>query len=428
MSHDSIQASGCSEYRALSRRSFLKSSAAAALIASSPSWLPRVAYADSGGSDRDIVVSIYLRGGADGLTLCAPHGDDDYYVHRPQLAIPPPDSSDPNRLTDLDGFFGLPPAMAPLLPVYQAGHLAFVHACGLTSTTRSHFDAQRFMEVGQVGSGASDGWLGRHLATVSPLDGTSVLRGVTFDTAMALTMIGAPLSLPINDPESFGILGTSATRDDRAGRISQMYDHDDVLNVVADNTMATIALLETIDFAGYTPAGGASYPPSQFGDALRATAALIRANVGVEAVHVNKNGWDTHASQGVVTGTMAGLMDDLALGLLALHADMEASGHLGRLIVVVLTEFGRVVAENGSLGTDHGHGGAMIVMGGGVVGGQVMRTWPGLATEQLFAQRDLAITLDYRDILAEIVDKRLGNPNVGSVFPNYTATYRGIVV
>ncbi|MCW5940860.1 MAG: DUF1501 domain-containing protein [Fimbriimonadaceae bacterium] len=423
-----IEANGCSEYRSLSRRSLLKQGGAMAALATlAPAWLPKVAYAAADDSDRDIVVSVYLRGGADGLTLCVPHGDAAYYSQRPGLAIAPPGAGS-SAATDLDGFFGLPPALSPLAPVYAAGHLSFVHATGLTSTSRSHFDAQRWMEVGNVGVTTNiSGWLGRHLATVSPMDSNAVLRGVSLGSAMAVTMIGAPLTLPIQDPGAFGLSGTPSSTDERSQVLLDLYADETALRATVQNTMNTIALLEAIDFAGYSPAGGASYPASTFGQALEATAALVRANVGVEAVHVDKNGWDTHAGQGVLGGTMALLMEDLAAGLLAFYTDMNASGHIGRVIVVVLTEFGRVVAENGSMGTDHGHGGALMLMGGGVNGGQVIRNWPGLQTEQLFEQRDLAITIDYRDILAEIVLKRLHNTNLGSVFPGYVPTFRNAV-
>lgn len=422
------EANGCPEYRSLSRRSLLKRGGTAAILATlAPAWLPKVAYAAADDSDRDIVISVYLRGGADGLTLCVPHGDAAYYAQRPGLAIAPPGNGT-NGATDLDGFFGLPPALASLAPVYAAGHLAFVHATGLTSTSRSHFDAQRWMEVGNVGVATNiTGWLGRHLATVSPIDSNAVLRGVSLGAALAVTMVGAPLTLPIQDPGSFGLSGSSFTVGERTQALLDLYADEAALQATVQNTMNTIELLEAIDFAGYVPAGGASYPSGPFGQALAATAALVRANVGVEAVHVDKPGWDTHAGQGVLGGTMAILMEDLAAGLLALYTDMHASGNLGRVIVVVLTEFGRVVAENGSLGSDHGHGGALMLMGGGVNGGQVVSNWPGLQTEQLFEQRDLAITIDYRDILAEIVQKRLHNANLAAVFPGYAPTFRNLV-
>lgn len=424
------ECAGCAEYARLSRRRFMATTgAAAAALASAPAWLPRVAYArDYRSGARDVMISIYLRGGADGLSMCVPWGDTAYYAARPTLNIPRPDSGLSTKCTDLDGFFGLPPAMASLLPAYQNGQLLFVQATGLTEANRSHFDAQRTMELGQVEDpNQSTGWLGRHLAGVAPLLPGSILRGVGIATGLQRTLVGAPQTLPIPNLDTYGLTGTAGTQAARTSALQQMYSLvPDPLHAAGVNTIQTISLLEAIDFAGYLPAGGTVYPSDNFAYALKTSAALIKAQVGVEAIAVDVNGWDTHYDQGPTGGPMFNLMKSLSDALAAFYKDMT-TGPAPTFVLTVMTEFGRRVAENGSLGTDHGHGGALMVIGNAVAGGRVLRDWPGLASAQLFEQRDLKITIDYRDILSEIVQQRLGNPDLASVFPGYTPTFRGVL-
>jgi len=418
---------GCPEYLELSRRQFLGvTGGLTALATAAPAWLPRVAFARHDCTGRDTIVSIFLRGASDGLTVCVPHAEDAYYTARPTLAIPRPDSGDPDQAIDLDGFFGLPPAMAPLVEAYDAGHLAIVHACGSHHPTRSHFDAQRFMEVGIPGElSTASGWLGRHLLTSAPTDPEALVRAIGIGYALARTLAGGPATLPVPDPTDFGLTGPAGTEADRLQALADLYAQaQEPLKSAAGNTMSTIALLEAIDFAGYQPAGGAVYPQSDLGRALRSTAALIKAEVGVEAVAIDVGGWDTHDQQGPIDGTLAGLMADLAAGLSAFHADVFAD--TTNLTLVAMSEFGRRLGENGSLGTDHGHGNAMLVMGDSIQGGQVLADWPGLQAEELFEERDLAVTIDYRDVLAEIVELRLMNPDLAGVFPGHTPIFHGI--
>lgn len=423
------EACGCPEYRRLSRRRFLAGAGGTAAAFAVPAWLPRVAYAQDYCSTRDVIVSIFLRGASDGLTICVPHAEDAYYTARPTLAIPRPDSSDPNRATDLDGFFGIPPALTPLLPAWQAGNLLFVHACGSTDPSRSHFDAQRFMEVGKpADSQLFTGWLGRHLFSVAPKTPGAVLRAVGIGYALQRTLQGAPAALPIPNLDTFGLTGNAATAAARRDALDDMYQLvADPLKAAATTTQVTIDLLDTIDFTGYVPAGGAVYPEGGFGLALKSTAALIKADVGVEAVAIDRGGWDTHNNQGSISGTMNTLMADLAAGLAAFHADIWAAN--GRNVtVVIMSEFGRRLDENGSLGTDHGHGNAMLLLGNNIAGGRVLAQWPGLSPGQLFEQRDLQVTIDFRDVLAEIVQYRLGNSSLPFVFPDYTPTLRGVTL
>ena len=419
----------CHEYRQLSRRSFMARTTASAIALATPAWLPRVTFAQSANSARDVIVSIFLRGGADGLTLVAPFGDPAYYGLRPTIAIPQPDSSNANRGVDLDGFFCLPNAMSSLLPAYQAGHLLIVHATGSTDPTRSHFDAQNYMEVGVPGADdLSTGWLGRHLASRPPTKANAALRAVGFSFGMPLTLAGAPDTLPIPDPGNFGLSGSSTTRTARLNWLANAYASErDPLKSAALNTQRTIATLTGLNIAGYVPAGGAVYPTGTFAAALRSTAALIRADIGVEAVQIDISGWDTHSAQGPLTGGMATNMRTFATSLAAFHQDIAGADRLNQVTLAAISEFGRVAKENGSQGTDHGHGNCMFVMGGNTNGGRVMANWPGLSPGQLYQSQDLAITIDHRDILAEIVSRRLDNSNIDLVFPGYTPSFRGAV-
>lgn len=421
---------GCEEYRRLSRRGFLAASGAAAIAAAAPAWLPRVTFARSYRSgQRDVIISIFLRGAADSLTMIVPHQDPDYYLQRPTLAVPRPSSGLPNRATNLDGFFGLPPAMMPLMPAYASGRLLLIQACGMPRANRSHFDAQRFMEVGRDDDPAlTTGWLGRHIASTPPMDPEASLRAVGINAGLTRTLVGAPRTLPIADLDAFAISGPYGSRIARRFVLQDMYANTgDATHAAAATTLQTMDMLDAINFASYTPSGGAVYGPSGFETSLRSVAALLKAQVGVEAVAIDLHGWDTHSNQGNDTGQMGTMMTYLARGLAALNQDLSSGDVRPSFIVTVLSEFGRRVQENGSSGTDHGYGGCMLVLGSAVVGGRVLCQWPGLSAAQRYQGLDLAITTDYRDILAEIVDRRLGNPDVRGVFPGFTPTYRGVV-
>lgn len=416
---------GCDEYRRVSRRQFLRrSGTTVALAASMPSWVPRVVLADSHDSDRDVLVSIFLRGGVDSLSVVPPFNEKPYYDLRPGIAIPPPDSSKPSKAIALDDDFGFAPSMEPLMEAWESGDLLVVHATGLETPTRSHFEAMRFVEVGQDAPPPSlfSGWLGRHLAATAPTHPDAVLRAVGIGYGLQRSLVGGPSTLPIEDLGNFGLRGPRGSVAAREKVLEAMYaDFGDPLESAAVNTTKTIELLETIDFAGYAPAGGAVYPGSDFGYALRSTAALIKADVGVEAVAVDLGGWDTHDDQGPLNGWMDYLMGDLASGLAAFHADLYASGRED-FALVAMSEFGRNVFENGSDGTDHGHGGMMLALGGAIAGGRVLTDWPGLDPDQLYQGQDLAITIDYRDVITEILTQRAGNPDAATIFPD--AGYR----
>ncbi len=422
---------GCSEFQAWSRRQFLeqaKSSVAAAVTA--PVWLPKIVLAGDEDTDRDTLIVVFLRGGMDGLTAVVPYGDPNLYAPglRPNLAVQPPDAL--NGAVDLDGFFGLAPAMGPLLPAFQSGQLAVVHATGSPDPTRSHFDAFSYMEYGIPEQPLTifTGWLARHLQSVPPMSAGG-LRAVAIADVVPKTLAGAPGAVPISDPPTYDFPGKAATAVLRREAIEQGYiAAGEPLASVAADTLATIDLLHTIDFENYVPAPGALYPNTFFGTSLRSLAAMIKAEIGLEAAMVELSGWDTHNQQGVIQGAMANLMDNLSRSLAALHVDLQ--NQIGRVTVVVMSEFGRRADENGSIGTDHGHGNCMMVMGGHVDGGKVFADWTSgelLHPDLLYQGDSLQVTIDYRDIVSEILQKRLNNSDTKSVFPNFVPKFQGIV-
>ena len=413
---------GCNEYQHASRRDFMRVSGSLAIAAAMPAWLPRVAFANSHAGDRDVVVSIFLRGGVDSLSMCVPFNESYYYDKRPTLAVPPPDSPNSNRAVALDDNFGFSQPMTPLMDAFESGDLLIVHACGLENPTRSHFEAMHFMEVGQGTPPATlfSGWLGRHLQATAPTLQSGVLRGVGIGYGLQRTLIGGEKTLPIDDLAYFGLDGPSAPQ--RREAIEAMFEpFSDPLKTATQNTSRTIDLLKSIDFDGYKPQGGAKYPESDFGYAMKSTAALVKADIGVEAIAIDLEGWDTHEQQGNVGGWMERLMRDLSHTVAAFHKDLWASKR-SDVAVMCMTEFGRNAFENGSRGTDHGHGSLMLALGGSIAGGRVLTEWPGLDRAQLYDGQDLQITIDYRDIVAEVLTKRAGNPDAKSIFPD--AGYR----
>ena len=433
MSEESTEA-GCHEYHELARRDFLTLAGGIGVSALLPTWLPKVVMAQSSSGTRDIIVSVFLSGGTDGLSLVVPFGDPDYYTGRPNIAVARPDAAGTGpKAVALDDFFGFSPGMAPLMGAYSNGDLLVAHATGSVDSSRSHFDAQRYIEVGKPRDARiAGGWLGRHLATSTPMRADASLRGMSFTGGLPQTLAGGPKSLPIPSPATFAIGGSATTAASRAQWLSA--NHASTINPVSSNALDatnTIALLQRINFTGYAAANGASYPNSGFGQALRSTAALIKADVGVEAIHAFNGGWDTHATQGPVAtldgGYMHGKMLDLASALAAFHADVIQGTTSYGVTVVVISEFGRNARENGNRGTDHGRGNVAFAMGKKINGGRVLTNgWPGLARENLESGQDLRVTLDHRDILAEIVQNRLGNSNLSVVFPDFTPRFRNV--
>jgi uncharacterized protein (DUF1501 family) len=432
MSHD---CNACREYNDLSRRSFLKAGGLALLAAGVPAWLPRVVFSKNFVGGRDVIIYVYLRGGADGLTMVAPYGDPAYATVRPNLHLLAPGGGANSALPlPNDNFFGLAPGMGALLEPYNAGKLAIVHASGfmVSNPSRSHFDAQRWMEVGKFNDPTMfTGWLGRHLADTGAVMPAQPVRAIGVATGLQQSLVGAPESLPVpglaqSNAPSYNITGSSSTAATRLSRLNTMYSAvTDPVKTAAQTTQATITLLNSIGFSTYQPAGGATYPTSSFGYAMKSAAALIKADIGVEALAIDKGGWDLHANLGPVTGSMNTLMDDLGRAMQAFYRDV-ISGSTHNAVVVVMSEFGRRAAENGSAGVDHGYGNLMFLLGQNIAGGQVfsrnaqgLAGWPGLGPGQLFQNLDLAATIDFRNVISEVCQNRLQNTNLANLFPGY---------
>jgi uncharacterized protein (DUF1501 family) len=373
----------------------------------------------------DVLVVVFLRGAADVLNMVVPHGEDALYVLRPTLSVPRPDdmrASPDHRTIDLDGFFGLNPLMKPLLPVWHEGHLGIVHACGAPDESRSHFKAQELMERG-VGSerGPVTGWLGRHLANTRS-DNRSPLRAIGLGELVPRSLYGLVNAIPLRSIFDFHLSSNPQVVAKMRVVLHSLYAGNSTLGAIGYETLEILSILQKI--ASPKP-GGDGYPASDFGRGLQQVSALIKAQIGLEVATIDLDGWDTHFAQGVHQGIMPNLIKDLALGLSAFYADM--TDQLKKLTVVVMTEFGRRAYENASLGTDHGHGGMMILMGGGVDGGKVHGDWPGLEDGQLFGPGDLAVTTDYRDVLAEVLIKRLHTPTIEDIFPGHPIQFRDVL-
>ena len=419
-----FQDDGCNEYRELSRRGFVTATGLNMAALAIPSWVPSMRFAATANSSRDVIVSIFMRGGADGLTLVAPFGDPAYYSGRPSIAVPRPDSSSAQRGIALDNFFMLPPGMAGLRPAYLANQLLMVHATGqATTNTRSHFEAERYLEAGKPSDySIATGWLARHLMTSAPMKPTAPLRGLSLSGGgTRLTLTGAPKTLPIPQPENYRDYAPDDSVLDRMYNTAWAPARD-----AAKDALRTVTLLRSIGFSGYTPANGAVYPGTEFGRGLRSLATIIKADAGLEAAHMDIGGWDTHANQGSTTGQMHTLMTDFSNTLGAFWADVMQGPTATNVTLVVFSEFGRNARENGSQGTDHGRASVAFFMGSNIAGGRVLAQWPGLTRDVLEDGQDLRVTIDHRDLLAEIVKRRLGNNNLSAIFPGYVPVERGI--
>ena len=406
----------------LSRRIFLRNAALAMVGAgSAPLWLQRAALAsDTPGRRRKILVAIFQRGAADGLNVVVPHGEKRYYEMRPTISVPRPSPANAaDSAIDLDGFFGLHPSLAPLKPLWDREQLAIVHAAGSPDPTRSHFDAQDYMESGTPGFKAtSDGWLNRALP---PAAGTpSPVRAVSLGPVLARALKGKNGAVAVEN------LGNFSIRDAAASRVLEsMYrgTDDQILGGTGRETFEAVALLRSIGKTPYQPSAGADYPRGKFGDSMRQIAQLIKADVGVEVAFADIGGWDHHVNEmgpKASVGQLATRLSEFGSSLAAFYQDL--GDRMGDIVVVTMSEFGRTARENGNRGTDHGHANAMFLMGGPVKGGKVYGEWPGLDPEQLYQQRDLALTTDFRDVLGEAVRSHLGNASLQPVFPNYEAS------
>ena len=402
----------------MSRRVFLKDGAFALVsLGFAPSFLTRTAFAQGRTMRAKQLIAIFQRGAVDGLNMVVPFGEGDYYKARPSIAIARPGSGDGAAL-DLDGFFGFNPRLQPLQRFWDARQLAIVHACGSPDSTRSHFDAQDYMETATPGvKSTADGWLNRYLQA-RLVDGATPFRAVALSGQVPRMLQGPSPALAMSQIGQFGIRAGQATETVNAS-FEALYASaaDRVLNGTGREAFDAIKMLKTNDPLRYEPEHGAEYPRSAFGQALKQIAQLIKSNVGIEIAFADLGGWDTHINQGAAQGQLAGRLDDFSRSIAALVTDL--GDRMADTVVLTMSEFGRAVGENGNRGTDHGHGNAMMVVGGGVRGGHVYGRWPGLSPEHRFEGRDLAVTTDFRDVFGEVVTRHMGVADARPVFPGY---------
>ena len=424
----------------MDRRVFMKSGALSLVtMGLSPSFLRRTAFAGElvrgaavGGAARGkTLICLFQRGAADALNVVVPHGEAAYYRLRPNIAIARPSlAGGAAGAVDLDGFFGLHPALAPMKPLWDMGILAPIHAVGSPSSTRSHFDAQDYMETGTPDQkGTRDGWLNRYLAVKGTCEagcthdakGTAVpspFRAVAMTQQTPRILEGPSPAIAMNSLDEFSVRATGPSAD----RLEALYRTGtaDVVHAAGGEMFEAVKILKAANPQKYLPRNGAEYPASQFGQRLKQIAQLIKADVGLEVAFADIGGWDTHVNQGGASGQLAGRLDDLARSIAALVTDL--GDRMADTTIMTMSEFGRTVRQNGTGGTDHGHASALFVIGGDVKGKKVYGKWPGLEPEQLYEGRDLALTTDFRSVFSEVAAKHLGASKLDALFPGFDAS------
>jgi uncharacterized protein (DUF1501 family) len=423
----------------MDRRVFMKSGAMALVtMGLSPSFLRRTAYgaellrgASVGGNARGrTLICLFQRGAADALNVVVPHGEAAYYDLRPNIAIPRPTmASGVAGAVDLDGFFGLHPALAPMKPLWDRGMLAPVHAVGSPSSTRSHFDAQDYMETGTPDQKSTrDGWLNRYLALRGTCEAGCMheappvpFRAVAMTPQTPRILGGPQATIAMSSLDEFSVRASGPAVE----RLEALYrtGNADVVHAAGGEMFEAVKILRAANPGQYAARNGAEYPASQFGQRLKQIAQLIKADVGLEVAFADVGGWDTHVNQGGATGQLAQRLDDFARSVAALVTDL--GDRMADVTILTMSEFGRTARQNGSAGTDHGHAGALFVIGGSVKGGKVHGKWPGLEPEQLHEGRDLALTTDFRSVFSEVAAKQLGAKKLDVLFPGYDPASTG---
>lgn len=405
------------------RRVFVRSGALALVtMGLSPSFLRRTAFGLElpRAAKGKVLICLFQRGAADALNVVVPFGDAEYFRLRPNIAIPrPARSAGENGSIDLDGFFGLHPALSPLAPLWKRGMLAPIHAVGSPSATRSHFDAQDYMESGTPDvKGTRDGWLNRYLATCDTCEAgaaKSPFRAVAMTPQTPRILQGASPAVAMNSLDAFTVRSAGGMVE----RLEALYrtGSADLVHATGAETFDAVKMLREANPQRYQPEHGAEYPRSEFGQRLRQIAQLIKAGVGLEVAFADVGGWDTHVNQGGATGQLANRLGDFARSIAALVTDL--GDRMDDVVILTMSEFGRMARQNGNGGTDHGHAGSMFAIGGSVRGGRVLGRWPGLAREQLYEGRDLALTTDFRTVFGEVVRTHLGAPSAAPLFPGF---------
>jgi uncharacterized protein (DUF1501 family) len=415
------------------RRYFLKSSgialASLGVIGASPKFFQQFAAAnvlsDRSGGKRKTVVTIFQRGAVDGLNMVVPFGESEYYSVRPSINIPKPNSGNQDAAINLDGFFGLHPAMTAFKPLWDAKKLAIVHASGSPDNTRSHFDAQDYMEAGTPGvKSTRDGWLNRYLQANQDKSATP-FRAVSISQLLPRTLLGRAPALAINNLNDFTIRAGSYSQNVQGGfeaiyeqTLSGSKKDEDVLRETGQETFEAVNFLKKANPAQYKAENGARYPQSRLGQSLFQIAQLIKAGVGLEVAFTDCGGWDTHSNEGSARGQLANLLRDFSASIAAFVTDLGPQ--MDDVVILTMSEFGRTARENGTRGTDHGHANAIFTIGNSVKGGKVYGDWPGLKSSQLYEGRDLAVTTDFRDVFGEVATRHLGAKDLNKIFPGYS--------
>jgi uncharacterized protein (DUF1501 family) len=426
----------------MDRRYFLKSSgialASLGIIGTAPKFFQSFAAAnvlsDKTNGKRKTLVTIFQRGAVDGLNMVVPYGDSNYYERRPTINIPKPGNGQDAAL-NLDGFFALHPAMTGMKSLWDKKQLAIVHAVGSPDNTRSHFDAQDYMEAGTPGNkGTKDGWLNRYLQTNADPKATP-FRAVSITQQIPRSLLGRSPAVAMTNLNDFTIRAGSYTKNVQGG-FEGMYEEvvtgkksdNDVLKETGAETFEAVNFLKKVNPSQYKPENGARYPQSQFGNSLLQIAQLIKAGVGLEVAFAESGGWDTHSNEGNARGQLANLLRDFSNGITAFVTDLGSQ--MDDVVILTMSEFGRTVRENGTRGTDHGHATAMFAIGNAVKGGKVYGQFPGLSSGNLYEGRDLALTTDFRDMFAEVSSRHLGAKDLQKIFPGYAvnkSNFKGLI-
>jgi uncharacterized protein (DUF1501 family) len=411
----------------MNRRFFLKSGgialASIGVSLSAPTFLQRAVFGEVRnavtGGRRKTLIAIFQRGAVDGLNMVVPFGESNYYELRPNIAIPKPATGNAEAAVDLDGFFGLHPALSPLKPFWDSKRLAIVHASGSPDNTRSHFDAQDYMESATPGlKSTNDGWLNRYLQSKEDPQ-RSLFRAVSMTQTMPRVLQGRAPALAISNLSDFTIRAGRSSASIQGG-FEEIYaaTGNDSLAGMGRETFEAVNYLKKVNPAQYKPENGAQYPRNPFGNSLLQIAQLIKAGVGLEVAFTDIGGWDTHVNEGSSRGQLANLLQQFSSAIAALHTDLGQ--RMDDVVILTMSEFGRTVRENGNRGTDHGHANAMFVLGNSVRGGKIYGQWPGLKSDQLYEGRDLALATDFRDVFGEIAARHLGSSNLKALFPGYS--------
>lgn len=419
----------------MDRRYFLKAGgiglASFGLMSVAPQFLHQFADAQTltdGYGRKKVLITIFQRGAVDGLNMIVPHGESEYYNLRSTIAIQKPNQD--GGAVNLDNYFGLHPSLKPLEKFWQSKQMAVIHSVGSPDNTRSHFDAQDYMESGTPGiKSTRDGWLNRVLQdTKTPKD--SPFRAVSLTQQLPRSLYGVAPSVAMSNLADFAINAGAYTQSVQGGFEGIYQQTADSLTTTGKETFEAVNFLKRANPAQYKPENGAQYPNNPFGNNLRQIAQLIKANVGLEIAFTDTPGlnWDTHANEGGARGQIANLLGNFGQAIAALATDLGK--RMDDVVILTMSEFGRTVRENGTRGTDHGHANSMFVLGNSVKGGKVYGDWKGLKNENLYEGRDLALTTDFRDVFGEIAQKHLGEKNLAKVFPNYSTdskNFRGFL-